>query len=53
MPFTIANKDIEEIKIQALIDFDPELKKAAEEFDKEYEARKRLVLARQEAEHAF
>jgi len=43
--------DIEEIKRkrQELIDSDPELAKASEEWNKEYEFRKKLTLAREEA----
>ena len=35
--------------LQELIECDPEAKKAVEEFDKEYEFRKKLVLAREAA----
>ena len=50
MPLVKANKDAEAIKIQALINSDPELKRAADDFDREYEFRKKLVLAHNEAE---
>ena len=53
MPLVKANKDTEAMKIQALIVSDPELKQAADDFDKEYEFRRQLVLARQEAEIAM
>ena len=44
----IANKDAEEMKIQAMISSDPELKKIADEFDKEYEFRKKLLFTRKD-----
>jgi len=49
MPFTQANAKEEEKRMQDMIDSDPELAKFAEEWDKEYEFRKKLVLARKEA----
>ena len=49
MPGTVANIEKEKEKMQALIDSDPELAQFAEEWDKEYEFRKKLVLARKEA----
>ena len=50
MPGTVADMEKEERKMQALIDSDPELAQFADEWDKEYEFRKKLVLARKEAE---
>ena len=49
MPGAVANREKEAMKIQALIDSDSELKKEAEEFEREYELRKKMVLARKEA----
>lgn len=49
-PGTIVNIEKEREKMQTLIDSDPELARFAEEWDKEYEFRKKLVLARKEAE---
>jgi len=49
MPFVEANMAKERRKLQELIDGSPEAKKAVEEFDKEYEFRRKLVLAREEA----
>jgi len=49
MPFVEANMDEERKMLQNLIDSSPEAKKAVEDFDREYEFRKKLVLARQEA----
>jgi DNA-binding XRE family transcriptional regulator len=49
MPFVKANMEKEAEKMQELIDSDPELKQFAEEWDKEYEFRKKLVLARKGA----
>jgi len=49
MPFTQANAKDEQKRMQDMIDSDPELAKFAEEWDKEYEFRKKLVLARKEA----
>ncbi|MCL1882559.1 MAG: helix-turn-helix domain-containing protein [Defluviitaleaceae bacterium] len=37
------------MKVNALIESNPELKKVAEEFEQEYELRKKMVLARKEA----
>lgn len=49
MPSTVADMQKEEKRMQALIDSDPEVAKFADEWDKEYEFRKKLVLARKEA----
>jgi len=49
MQGTIANREEEAAKIQALINSDPELKEDALEFEIEYEFRKKMVLARKEA----
>jgi len=44
------DREREERIIQELIASDPQLGKEAEQFDKEYELRKKLVLARKKAE---
>ena len=49
MPGTVANREKEAAKIQALIHSDPGLKEAAAEFEIEYELRKKMVLARKDA----
>ena len=49
MPGTVADMAQEERRMQSLIDSDPEIAQFAEEWDKEYEFRKKLVLARKEA----
>jgi len=49
MPGTVADMAIEERRMQALIDSDPGVALFAEEWDREYEFRKKLVLARKEA----
>ena len=49
MPFVEADMEQEAMELQAMIDSNPEVKKHIEEFDKEYEFRKKLVLARKEA----
>jgi len=49
MPFVQANVKEEEKKMQEMIDSDPNLAKFADEWDREYEFRKKLVLARKEA----
>lgn len=49
MPFVEANMAEERKKLQELISNSPEAKKAVEDFDKEYEFRRKLVLAREEA----
>jgi len=49
MPGTVVDKEKVAMKIQALVDSDPELKEAAEEFEAEYELRKKMVLARKSA----
>jgi len=49
MPFMEADMEQEARELQAMIEEDPELQKAAEQFDKEYELRKKLVLARKGA----
>jgi len=46
MPGTVVDKEKVAMKIQSLVDSDPELKEAAEEFEAEYELRKKMVLAR-------
>jgi len=45
----VANREKEAIKIQALIASDPKLKTEADSFEKEYEFRKKMVLARKDA----
>jgi len=49
MPFLKADVEEEAKKLQTMIDSDPETKKHIEEFDREYEFRKKLVFARKEA----
>jgi len=49
MPFVKANITEEKKMIQELIDSDPELKKHNDEWNKEYEFRKKLVLARKQS----
>jgi len=49
MPFVKTNMEAEAIKLQTLIDSNPESKAAADEFDKEYAFRKKMVLARKAA----
>ena len=46
MPGTVANMAEEEKRMQFLIDSDPEIAQFVEEWDREYEFRKKLVLAR-------
>jgi len=46
----VPDREREERIIQELIESDPQLAKEAEQFDKEYELRKKLVLARKNAE---
>ena len=45
MPGMIADRKAEALKIQTLINSDIELKEAAEDFEKKYEIRKKIVLA--------
>jgi len=52
MPFVQANAQEEEKGIKEMIDSDPELAKFAENWDREYEFRKKLALARKEVEPA-
>lgn len=49
MPFVEANMVEERKRLQKLTDSSPEAKKAVEDFDKEYEFRRKLVLAREDA----
>ena len=49
MPFVNANIEKEREALKMLVDSDPEAKKAVDDFNREYEFRKKLVLARQEA----
>ena len=49
MPFVKADMENEAKKMQEIIDSDPEMKQFADEWDKEYEFRKKLVTARKEA----
>jgi len=49
MPFVKANIEAEAKKIQALVEADPEVKRHIDEWDVEYEFRKKLVLARKAA----
>jgi len=46
MPGIVVERGRNAKKIQALIDSDPKLKEVAEEFEEEYELRKKMVLAR-------
>jgi len=46
MPFVEVNREDEAKKLQALMNADPEVKKHIEEWNEEYEFRKKLVLAR-------
>ena len=46
MPGTIVDKERNSQKIKALLDSDPSLKEVADEFEKEYEVRKKLALAK-------
>ena len=49
MPFVEVNMVEERKKLQELMGSSPEAKKAIDDFDKEYEFRRKLVLAREEA----
>jgi len=49
VPGLAANREKEAIVIQTLMASNIELKEAAEEFEKEYQLRKKMVLARKEA----
>ena len=49
MPFVETDMEQETKELQAMIDADPELQEFSEAFDREYEFRKKLVLARKEA----
>jgi len=49
MSFTEANMGVEKKRLEELMENSPEAKSAVEEFRKEYEFRKKLVLAREEA----
>ena len=49
MAFVEANVQDERKMLQDLIDSDPEARQAVEDFDREYEFRRKLVLARQDA----
>ena len=46
MPFVETDMEQEAIELQSMIDADPELQEFSEAFDREYELRKKLVLAR-------
>ena len=48
MPFVTANQEEEAKKLQALMDSDPEVKQHIEEWNKEYEFRKKLAYARKQ-----
>ena len=48
MPGTVANKEEEAKKLQAMIEANPELQQVVDDFDREYEFRKKLVAARKE-----
>ena len=48
MPFVKANMEEEAKKLQTLMDSDPVVKKHIEEWDEEYEFRKKLAAARRE-----
>ena len=49
MPFVETDMEQEAIELQSMIDADSELREFSEEFDREYELRKKLVLARKVA----
>lgn len=49
MPGTVANREEEAKKLQAMIEANPELQQVIDDFDREYEFRKKLVAARKEA----
>ena len=49
MPFVKANREEEAKRLQSLMDSSPEVRKHIEDWDKEYEFRKKLALARKEA----
>jgi len=49
VPFVKANIEDEAKKMQEIIDSDPEMKQFADEWDKEYDFRKKLVTARKAA----
>ena len=49
MPGVAVERGRNAMKVKTLIDSDPELKEAAEEFEAEYELRKKMVLARKTA----
>jgi len=49
MPFVKTDIRAEKQKTQKLIDSDPELKAYAEELDKEYEFRQKLIMARKQS----
>lgn len=49
MPFVKANIEAEKLMIDELIHADTELKNHVEEWDKEYEFRKKLVMARKQS----
>ena len=46
MPGTVANREEEAKKLKALIEENPKLQHVVEDFDREYEFRKKLVAAR-------
>ena len=48
--FVVANMEEESKKLQALLEADPELKKLDEEWQHEYEFRRKLIQARKEAD---
>ena len=49
MPGIAVERGRNAMKVQALIDSDPELKAVADEFDREYELRKKMILSRKAA----
>jgi len=49
MPFVKTDIQAERQKVQKLIDSDPELKEYADELDREYEFRQKLVMARKQS----
>ena len=49
MPFVKANRAEETMRLQSLIDSDPDVKQHIEDWDREYAFRKKLAMARKEA----
>ena len=49
MPGTVANREEEAKKLEAMIEANPELQQVVDDFDREYEFRKKLIAARKAA----